>query len=145
VRSISTSSYLQNSDSSADGYIRLTFSTFLAIQFDHRLAWLDNDLRNELVLEDVPAFRAGYCEWVAAAGPPQVSVGWAWFALSNDGQVFLAPGGISSNVMVVNSRGHDLGMRKTDALLHAWLSSHPWQPSDISPSLDKFVQGSVTY
>jgi Domain of unknown function (DUF4902) len=110
---------------SLDGYIRLTFDAFSRLHFQRKLAWEDEDLQQDLIVEDVPAFCAGYCEW-ATAGAHQVSIGWAWFGLA-DGRKFIAPGGINSNVMLVTQTSYDLGMHRTDELLRAWLSGESWQ------------------
>lgn len=111
---------------SFDGYIRLTFDTFSNLDFRQKRAWEDTELRDELVQEDVPAFRAGYCEWATEDAPDPVSIGWAWFRLAN-GRTFLAPGGISSNVMFVAPASHDLGTHRTQELLHAWLTGENWE------------------
>ncbi|MEO5622239.1 MAG: DUF4902 domain-containing protein [Dokdonella sp.] len=112
---------------SEDGYIRLTFQQFCALQFSHRLTMNDDDLRDELLEQDVPAFGAGYCEWRDISTPVQISVGWAWFVTADDTPQLLAPGGLSSNVMITSAGGNDLGTGKTDELLRAWLSSLRWQ------------------
>jgi hypothetical protein len=110
-----------------DGYIRLTFDAFSSLNFQRKLAWEDEGLQQDLNVEDVPAFCAGYCEW-ATDGALQISIGWAWFGLA-DGRKFIAPGGINSNVMLVTQTSYDLGMHRTDELLRAWLSGESWQTS----------------
>ncbi len=115
---------------SFDGYIRLTFDAFSNLEFRQKLAWEDEGLRDELIEENVPAFRAGFCEWATDEVSNPVSVGWAWFRLA-DNRTFLAPGGISSNVMFIAQSGYDLGMRKTNELLRAWLTGEDWQPSGL--------------
>jgi hypothetical protein len=118
---------------SLDGYIRLTFDAFSRLSFPQKLVWEDKSLREDLIESCIPAFRAGYCEWATDA-TPQVSLGWAWFGLA-DGQKFLAPGGISSNVMFVTQTNYDLGMPKTNELLCAWLARECWQPTEIAYAL----------
>jgi hypothetical protein len=49
------------------------------------------------------------------------------FATDNNAPQLLAPGGMSSNVMIMSPDGFDLGPTKTDELLRAWLSSQAWQ------------------
>jgi len=39
----------------------------------------------------------------------------------------LAPGGISSNLMLRTKTGYDLGPRETTELLSDWISGQPWQ------------------
>lgn len=119
--------------SSLDGYIRLTFETFSNLNFQRKLAWADKDLQQELILDDIPAFCAGYCEWATDDTPP-ISIGWAWFEVA-DGRKFIAPGGISSNVMLITHTHYDLGMHKTNELLLGWLSGESWQSSEATCSL----------
>ncbi len=112
---------------SEDGYIRLTFQQLCTLQFSQRQTINDDDLREELVEQDVPAMGAGYCDWLDASTAVQISVGWAWFVTAQDAPQLLAPGGLSSNVMITSADGNDLGPSKTDELLRAWLSGQAWQ------------------
>lgn len=113
----------------SDGYIRLTFDTFSDLEFNQKQIWEDPILLEELASDDIPARRAGYCEWSTDDLLHRVSVGWAWFGLENE-QIFLAPGGISRNVMFVSPSGFDLGAHRTSELLSAWLSVESWQHID---------------
>jgi len=118
-----------NTKRSLDGYIRITFDVFSSLNFQQKLAWEDEGLQQDLIVDDIPASCAGYCEWATEAASAQVSVGWAWFSLA-DGRTFVAPGGMSSNVMLVTQAGYDLGMHKTNELLQAWLARETWQPGE---------------
>lgn len=119
---------------SFDGYIRLTFEAFTRLAFRRKLAWEDPDLNLELRAECFPACRAGYCEW-ATGEENTVSVGWAWFAIA-DGKMFVAPGYVNSNLMLVTHKNYDLGTFKTSELLRAWLSSLHWQPEQVMKQLE---------
>jgi hypothetical protein len=121
-----------NAKRSLDGYIRITFDAFSSLNFQRKLAWEDKGLRHDLIVDDIPASCAGYCEWATDETPDQVSIGWAWFSLA-DGRIFIAPGGISSNVMLVTQASYDLGMHKTNELLQAWLAGEVWQPNAPEP------------
>ena len=112
---------------SEDGYIRLTFQRFCRLSFAQRMSITDEDLRSDLLTQDVPAYCAGYCDWIDISTSVHVSVGWAWFATARGAPQLLAPGGLSSNVMMTSADGIDLGPAKTDELLKAWLSSQAWQ------------------
>lgn len=112
---------------SEDGYIRLTFQRFCCLSFAQRMTITDDDLRSDLLAQDVPAHSAGYCDWIDVSTAVHVSVGWAWFATGQGAPLLLAPGGLSSNVMITSADGNDLGPAKTDELLRAWLSSQRWQ------------------
>ena len=122
----------QISIASADGYVRLPLSSLMALSFTRRVAWHDDDLLNELREENIPALEAGYCEW-STADAQQVSLGWAWFTVCAKGVTLLAPGGISSNVMLIDAKSRDMGANQTDSLLRAWLASVEWQPLRIAP------------
>lgn len=111
---------------SVDGYIRISFDIFSSLDFPQRRAWDDPALCEELVQVDVPAFRAGYCEWATERLPDQISIGWAWFRPPS-GRTLLAPGGISSNLMLIGRGLHDLGSHKTQELLQSWLTGEHWQ------------------
>jgi len=116
---------------SFDGYIRITFDTFLTLNFSKRLAWKDGDLYAELIREGFPANSAGYCEWSTDNALSPVSLGWAWFCIA-DGRIFLAPGGISSNLMFIMPSSDDMKARNTERLLCAWLTGEDWQPRGIA-------------
>lgn len=111
-----------------DGYVRITFDALSELAFVRKHAWEDEDLRTDFVRDDIPACKAGYCEWIADHIAQQISIGWAWFGLK-DGRIFLAPGGLSSNVMLVSPEHYDLGMHRTHELLQCWISDEAWQYS----------------
>lgn len=112
---------------SENGYIRLTYAQFCALNFPKRLFIEDDELRRELVDQELPAFCAGFCDWVDDTTAVQVSVGWAWFITGTDSTQRLAPGGFSSNVMFVSVDGTDLGSAKTNEMLEEWLTGVLWQ------------------
>jgi Domain of unknown function (DUF4902) len=114
-----------------DGYVRLTFCALLGKTFEYRRAWLDAQLSAELVSEGLPVDQAGYCEWLSDITGAGLSMGWAWFKLVPSAEVFLAPGGISTNVMLVTHKHFDMGHRKTQSLLRAWLSNQTWKPATV--------------
>lgn len=112
---------------SADGYVRLTFPQFCRLKFLTRQSFDDDDLRRELLESNVPALSAGYCDWLDESTSVRISVGWAWFTVHHALPQMLAPGGVSSNVMLTTSDGCDLGPTRTDELLQAWLSTRVWE------------------
>ena len=112
---------------SENGYIRLTYVQFCALNFPKRLFIEDDELRRELVDQELPAFCAGFCDWVDDTTAVQVSVGWAWFITGTDSTQRLAPGGFSSNVMFVSLDGNDVGAAKTNEMLGEWLTGVLWQ------------------
>jgi hypothetical protein len=113
---------------SFDGYFRLTFEAFSRLVFVRRFAWEDTELGHELRTENIPAHRAGYCEW-DTGGTRAVSIGWTWFVIA-DGSMFISPGGVNSNLVLVDRKHYDLGASRTGELLRAWLSGVAWRPEN---------------
>lgn len=111
---------------SFDGYVRLTFDAFTRLTFTRKSAWEDAEISRELCAEGIQAERAGYCEW-ETDDDFAITVGWTWFTIAG-GQRFVAPGGVSSNLMFVTDKKYDVGAFKTNELLGAWLSSVRWTP-----------------
>lgn len=120
---------------SFDGYFRLTFEAFTRLAFVRRFAWEDTDLGCELRTENIPAHHAGYCEW-DTGGRRAVSIGWAWFVIT-DGSMFISPGGVNSNIMLVDRKNYDLGASKTGKLLRAWLSGVAWKPANLVSNFER--------
>lgn len=103
----------------------MTFEVFTKLRFIVRSSWEDLDLASELRCEGIETSCAGYCEWEAEA-TSTVSVGWAWFVCAK-GRHTIAPGGISTNVMLVaHKTRYDLGDDRTAALLQGWLAGEHW-------------------
>jgi uncharacterized protein DUF4902 len=113
-------------NASEDGYIRLSFEQFCALRFEVRESIVDEDLRDDLQAEQVPAIHAGFCEWTDTSTRSRICVGWAWFRAAEDGPIIMAPGGISTNVMLT-ANSTDLGMTRSNELMRAWLANIPWQ------------------
>lgn len=128
---------------SPDGYVRLTFSQFIHLAFPHKLAWEDRTLREELLFDDIPASRAGYCEWATDNILAQVSIGWAWFCFPDERKL-LVPGGISSNVMLLTEAQYDMGPAETNELLRTWISNQHWQSVDAAAGGEKSLASFFT-
>jgi hypothetical protein len=124
--------YTDMPESCADGYVRLDLAAFLRLPFENRRAWEDLQLREDLATENIAALRAGYCEWASNAGGAVVSLGWVWYEDPSRREMRVASEGISSNVMLLDQGGSDLGCRKTASLLQAWLLSQPWQQDIVA-------------
>jgi Domain of unknown function (DUF4902) len=120
---------------SGDGYVRLTFPQLCRLKFDKRQMFTDEELLQELLDQNIPALDAGYCDWLDVSTSVQISVGWAWFTIRKNPSRVLAPGGVSSNVMLTSADGSDLGTNRTDELLQAWLSARAWESDGRSPNI----------
>lgn len=127
--------YQDMPESCSDGYVRLNLGAFLRLPFEHRRAWEDVQLREDLASENIATLRAGYCEWASKTEGTVVSLGWVWYEDSSRRETLVATEGISSNVMLLDQGGSDLGWRKTASLLKAWLLSQPWQQDIVAPGV----------
>lgn len=111
---------------SSDGYIRLSLTSLSKLSFVHLFSTHDDAFLAELRAQDVPACSAGFTEWKSDA-EPAVSLGWGWFIHDDSDQIMLAPDGVRSNVMLLDTYGYDLGARRTSDLFCTWLQVFPWQ------------------
>lgn len=118
-----------------DGYLRLTYTAFLRLQFRPHMVWPDASLLEELAhaQEDLRILSAGHCEWVASLErSPSIcrlaSVGWAWME-TQENRLLVAPGGVQSNLRLLSDDNMDLGSRTTQLLLAEWLDEAAWQES----------------
>jgi len=118
---------------SEDGYVRMSLQRLCELPFVAQQVFVDEDMLKDLQHQDVPAVRAGFCEWADTTLGVNISIGWAWFSPTQvaDLNVMLAPGGISTNVMLTAADGRDVGRTKTNELLVAWLTGRDWRPEVI--------------
>ncbi len=118
---------------SFDGYVRLSFDELLKVDFNQKSSWEDRTLVDDLAEEGLHACNAGYCEWAARYDGENISMGWAWFE-TKDAQICLAPGGLSSNLMLITSKHYDVGMHRTSKLLQCWLDGVDWRRCVARPA-----------
>jgi hypothetical protein len=111
---------------SFDGYVRLSFDELLKVDFNQKSYWEDRSLIDDLAEEHLRASNAGYCEWAGRHSGQNISIGWAWFE-TEKAQICLAPGGLSSNLMLMSSKYYDVGMQTTSTLLLSWLDGIDWK------------------
>lgn len=118
---------------SPDGYIRMPLAGLNRLTFIHLYSDSDAEFLDELRAQTVPARSAGFSEWKSES-QPSVSLGWGWFIHSPSERLMLAPDGVRSNVMLIDSHGYDLGPMKTSSLFCTWLATFNWQ-GDVSLAL----------
>ena len=111
---------------SRDGYIRTVPTRIASLRFVHLASACDRTLLAELKANAVPAFAAGYTEWVSETAPT-VSLGWDWYWDVISNRFLLATNDVRSNVMLVDAHGYDLGMNRTAQLICMWLTQLEWQ------------------
>lgn len=105
-----------------DQLVRLSYAELNGLSFRPSLAWVDTSLTVELKELGLLVAYAGYSEWECQGIAPKLSIGWSWFKETFSGKAFIAPGGISCNIMLRSPRGYDLGAEITQQLLLVWLS-----------------------
>jgi hypothetical protein len=111
---------------SVDGYVRLPLASLSALPFVHLFSESDDEFLEELRVQTVPARSAGFSEWKSNTDPA-ISLGWGWFIHEESDTLVLAPDGVRSNVMLVDTQGYDLGPTRTSHLFCTWLNTFRWQ------------------
>jgi len=111
----------------------MTFADFCSLRFPRRFNIQDRYLLIELKARNVPAIRAGYCDWLDNTTSVTLNIGWEWYETSASRQ--LVPGGISSNVMLLTANGADFERTQRDTLLHFWLEQQHWRNKRRSEGL----------
>jgi hypothetical protein len=111
---------------SPDGYIRLPLGSLVSLPFVHLFSHTDTGFMEDLRDTSVAVSAAGYSEWKSETRP-DISLGWGWFVQAQSGQMLLAPDGVRSNLMLIDTTGYDLGPLRTSSLLHTWLQAFEWQ------------------
>jgi len=116
---------------SQDGYVRMTFPFFCTLRFPRRLVIEDRSLLIKYKARNVPALKAGYCDWLDETTPVTLIIGWAWYETSASRLVVHE--GISSNVMLLTVYGADCSRNERDTLLHFWLERQHWRNNGCKP------------
>lgn len=115
-----------------DGYIRLTFDSFLRFKMMHLFSGMDQDRPPVESLGARLSSITGYTEWVSDS-VPVITIGWDWEMTGKEGVARLRPAGIpGSNLMFVCQNGLDLGTEKSGQLLTAWLEIFAWQTATLN-------------
>jgi hypothetical protein len=109
------------------GYIYLTFSQLQDVCLIHLISGMDEDGDPDQLDVAVATDITGYTEWITEGAAP-ISIGWDWQMRPEDKVVRLfrvsAP---SSNLMLQNAAGNDLGHQKTALLLETFIDGFNWQ------------------
>lgn len=111
---------------SPDGYIRLPLGSLASLPFVHLFSHSDTEFLEDLRDTAIAVRAAGYSEWKSETRP-DISLAWGWFIQEQSGQILLAPGGVRSNLMLIDTAGYDVGPIRTSSLLHAWVQTFEWQ------------------
>jgi hypothetical protein len=118
---------------SRDGYIRMSLKRLAVLQFVHVASACDQTLLAELLADAVPAGAAGYTEWICKTAP-FVSLGWDWYRDEVYRRCLLITNEVRSNIMLVDSRGYDLGTQRSAHFIASWLGALEWQSVVLAAS-----------
>ena len=108
-----------------DGYVRLTLPSFHALRFHQHMCLKDEDLLQDLWSEGIPAIKAGYYELVSNDTEPAVSIGCAWHLTAESPHIRVGNDDISSNVMLLDAGGADIGAQDSCVVIKRWLCNGP--------------------
>jgi hypothetical protein len=112
------------------GLLRCTRSRLAVTPMYCVVTGLDDEHLTLLPLNRVGASKtriSGFTEW-ASREMPAVSIGWDWLLTGSAGRVRLERlEQVRSNLMLVDSIGHELGFDATSVELGGWLESFQWQ------------------
>jgi hypothetical protein len=112
---------------SEDGYVRLGLAAFILIPLSHLLSGLDEDSATAGGAGASLAVISGYTEWVSGT-TPVMSIGWDWRLDASQGQpCCIRQSEPSSNIMLVDPQGRDLGPTRTAFLLGRTVDTMAWQ------------------
>jgi len=116
-----------------DGYIRLHASDFREIRMVHLVSGLAEDTEEEAAGSGGSASKInGYTEWVSTC-TPVISLGWDWrLNVSIKPPVLLRENSPSSNVMLLDTFGRDVGTHKTAILLESVVDELMWQSTVLA-------------
>jgi len=119
---------------SPDGYVRMTYSRFLAMEFAHVWSELDPGAKAEISDSDCDRYEAitGHTELISIS-PPEVSIGWDWALSGSPNRPCCSlMGAPFSNLMFTDEQHRDLGPLATAELLATWLSFYDWRPDALA-------------
>lgn len=114
-----------------DGLIRLTYEDLYALDLQHLIAGLDEDMPPHVSEGAVLTRITGYTEWVTR-DPPRVTLGWDWI-MHSAADALQRIGEPRSNLMLRTRNGHDLGHATSSTLLESFIDSDmSWQAQALA-------------
>lgn len=107
----------------SDGYVRITVPAFYALRFHQHMCLDDPALLDSFRQQGVAAAHAGYYELVSTESRPLASVGCTWYVTGDRGDFRVEREEVSTNLMLLDSKGYDYGVIHSGTLIHHWLLS----------------------
>ena len=116
---------------SCDGYVRLTFESFLEFKMVHLYSGMDEENKKFDNAAASLSSITGYTEWVCYS-TPAITIGWNWKMTAIQGKANLVHSGEpGSNLMFVCQQGNDVGADETRQLLINWIKAFGWQTETL--------------
>lgn len=109
------------------GYVRTTFAQLQQVHFTHLISGVDEDGPPDIAESASSTVICGYTEWISQGGLV-ITIGWDWQMLPEGrGCRLTRVGPPSSNLMLQDPNGIDLGPHRTTALLETIIDNFNWQ------------------
>jgi hypothetical protein len=113
------------------GYVRMSYAQLQKIYLTHLVSGVDEDGPESPFDSASATAITGYTEWVSQGGLT-VTVGWDWRMVPNGNALRLRRlSEPSSNLMLQDTDGGDLGPVKTAALLETFIDGFNWQDQTL--------------
>lgn len=115
-----------------DGYVRMTFETFLGVPLFHLMSGLDEDEAGRLPDSACSNHIGGYTEWLSHAHPV-ITLGWDWqIRVTRHSSLCVRINSPRSNLMFVDQARTDVGPSGTLRLLEQFIDHRPWHEQIMS-------------
>jgi hypothetical protein len=113
------------------GYIRMSYDQLQQISLVHLVSGVDEDGPLSAPSGASSTAISGYTEWISQGGLV-ITIGWDWQMLpENRGFHLKRISSPSSNLMLQNAGGDDLGPQKTAILLETFIDTFNWQSETL--------------
>ena len=113
------------------GYIRMSYKQLQKISLTHLVSGVDEDCPESAADSASLTAITGYTEWVSKGGLI-ITVGWDWRMMPDENSLRLRRlSEPSSNLMLQDAEGSDLGPNKTAALLETFIDGFNWQSETL--------------
>jgi hypothetical protein len=111
----------------SNGLIRLSIEELLSTPITHLVSGVDVEDCPKLSTCGKTTSISGYTEWVATQAPI-ISIGWDWYLQVTPLGFFWTRVGLpSSNVMLIEEAGHDVGWERSRDILTMVVNALPWR------------------
>lgn len=111
----------------SNGLIRLSIEELLSTPITHLVSGVDVEDCPKLSTCGKTTSISGYTEW-GATQAPIISIGWDWYLqVTPSGSLWTRVGLPSSNVMLIEETGYDVGWERSRDILAMIVDALPWR------------------